>query len=79
MRVTGGKAISISVRVVEFPGSDEERRDLVAAVRRHCACHGEHTTVLPDPCAPHDLLQLETTVKRLVFYRRWHRSRLELL
>jgi hypothetical protein len=71
--------LNIRVNVVAFPGSDEERLDLVAAVRRNCYCHGEHTSVVPDPCPPHDLLQLESTLKRLVFYRRWHRAQTELL
>jgi hypothetical protein len=65
--------------VVTFPGSDAERVDLVAAVRRNCACRTEDGSVVPDPCPPHDLLRLEATLKRLVFYRRWHRSRLEPL
>jgi hypothetical protein len=67
--------MQIRVHVIAFPGSDEERQDLVAAVRRNCACRTEDTAVVPDPCPPHDLLRLETTLKRLVFYRRWHRSR----
>jgi hypothetical protein len=62
-----------------FPGSDDERRDLVAAVRRNCACETEGRSVAPDPCPPHDLLRLESTLKHLVFYRRWLRSRLDVL
>jgi hypothetical protein len=50
--------------------------DLVAAVRRNCACVRENEAVVPDLCPPHDLLRLEATLKRLVFYRRWHRARL---
>ncbi len=71
--------LKIPVRVTAFPGSDEERRDLVAAVRRNCACGAEGSNVVPDPCPPHDLLRIEATLKRLVFYRRWHRSRVEPL
>jgi hypothetical protein len=65
-----------------FPGSDEERMDMVAAVRRHCACRdvlsgGRSVTVIDDVCPPHDLLGHESTLKRLVFYRRWYRARIE--
>jgi hypothetical protein len=66
--------MKIRVRVIEFPGSDEERIDLIAAVRRNCACRTDDDSVVPDPCPPHDLLRLESTLKRLVFYRRWHRA-----
>ncbi len=65
------------VRVTAFPGSDEERRDLVAAVRRNCACGSVSSEVVPDPCPPHDLLRTESTLKRLVFNRRWYRARVE--
>ena len=72
----------IHVRVRSFPGSDEERLDLIAAVRRHCACadvRGGNSPVgvMHEVCAPHDLLGQEPILKRLVFYRRWHRSRRE--
>jgi hypothetical protein len=70
--------MNIRVRVITFPGSDEERLDLVAAVRRHCACRMEDTSVAPDPCPPHDLLRMESTLKRLVFYRRWYRREAQL-
>jgi hypothetical protein len=69
--------VNIEVRVVAFPGSDQEHIDLVDAVRRHCSCHVEDRAVVPDPCPPHDLLRLQPTVKRLVFYRRWHRAQVE--
>jgi hypothetical protein len=71
--------LKIPVRLPVFPGSDEERVDLVAAVRRYCACGREDSEVVPDPCPPHDLLGIESTLKRLVFYRRWHRARAEPL
>jgi hypothetical protein len=67
----------IRVRIITFPGSDQEHLDLVAAVRRHCACRSEDTGVVPDPCPPHDLLRLDSTLKHLVFYRRWHRRQRE--
>jgi len=74
-----GQRLDIPVRVFVFPGSDEERIDLVAAVRRNCACGLEENAILPDPCPPHDLLRIESTLKRLVFYRRWHRAHAESL
>jgi hypothetical protein len=70
--------VNIAVRIAAFPGSDEERLALAAAVRRNCACRTEAARVLPDPCATHDLLRLESTLKHLVFYRRWHRARRDL-
>ena len=59
-----------------------QRLDLIAAVRRHCACadvRGGNSPVgvMHEVCAPHDLLGQEPILKRLVFYRRWHRSRRE--
>lgn len=74
--------MKIPVRVRVFPGSDQERVDLVTAVRRHCACSKADTepgsvTVITEPCPPHDLLGHEATLKRLVFYRRWHRARVD--
>ena len=76
--------MKIPVRNRAFPGSDEERSDMVAAVRRYCACLPVDTEpgsvkVITEPCPPHDLLGQEDTLKRLVFYRRWHRSRAEPL
>ena len=70
--------MKISVRVAKFPGSDEERLALVAAVRRNCACRAEGARIAPDPCSTHELLRLESTLKHLVFYRRWHRARRNL-
>jgi hypothetical protein len=74
--------LKIPVHVRVFPGSDQERVDLVAAVRRHCACRaalgsGHSVTVIDDPCPTHDLLGHDATLKRLVFYRRWHRAHSE--
>ena len=74
--------MKIVVRVRAFPGSDQERSDMVAAVRRHCACSPLEAdpgsvAVVPEACAPHDLLAQEAALRRLVFYRRWHRARAE--
>jgi hypothetical protein len=72
--------VKVPVRKCVFPGSDQERSDMIAAVRRHCAClpgdiEPGSVTVITDPCSPHDLLGQDDTLKRLVFYRRWHRAR----
>jgi len=56
-----------------FPGTARERDDLFAAVARNCAC-GPGSVTTPNSCPPHDLLTLEPTLKRLVFYRRFSRS-----
>jgi hypothetical protein len=53
---------------------------MLASVRRHCICRATHVgpgsiAVIDDPCPPHDLLGQETTLKHLVFYRRWYRGR----
>lgn len=82
--VRSGQSLKIPVYVKVFPGSDEERVDLVAAVRRNCECQPARgsslsVTVLDDPCPPHDLLLQDSTLKRLVFYRRWYRARLDAL
>ena len=61
--------LNIPVRVPVFPGSDEERNDLVAAVRRNCACGFEDSEVVQIRPPPHDLLRIESTLKRLVFDR----------
>lgn len=63
----------LNIRVMIFPGTDHERDDLLAAVSRNCACEG-HPGPHPEPCGPHDLLLLEPTLKRLVFYRRFSAS-----
>jgi hypothetical protein len=72
--------VKIPVRNRTFPGNDQERSDMMAAVRRYCACLPEDiepgsVTVITEPCPPHDLLGHDDTLKRLVFYRRWHRAR----
>jgi hypothetical protein len=53
-------------------------------VRRYCGCQDElngdlKVSVVNDVCPPHDLLGQESNVKRLVFYRRWHRARRDAL
>lgn len=69
--------MKIPVRVRSFPGSDQERMDMVAAVRRHCACSPPGPAAAAEACAPHNLLAQDATLKRLVFYRRWHRAHAE--
>jgi hypothetical protein len=64
----------LPVQVIVFPGTDRERDDLLAAIARNCACQPASGTTHPDPCGPHDLLLLEPTLKRLVFYRRFSAS-----
>jgi hypothetical protein len=49
-----------------FPGDDRERLDLLAALAQGCRCQGRRR------CPQHRLLDDETTVKRLIFYRRWN-------
>ena len=71
--------MNIPVRVRSFPGSEEERLDLLAAVRRNCLCRAVHVeagsvAVIEEPCPPHDLLGQEITLKHLVFHRRWYRD-----
>ena len=63
----------LPVQVIVFPGTDQERDDLLSAVTRNCACRPVEGA-RPDPCGPHDLLLLEPTLKRLVFYRRFSAS-----
>ena len=70
----------IPVHVRLFPGSNEERLDLLAAILRHCLCkalEGDRASVavIEDPCPSHDLLGQEATLKQLVFQRRWYRER----
>jgi hypothetical protein len=57
---------------------------MLAAVRRHCVCQAVHVgpssiSVIEDPCPTHDLLGQETTLKQLVFHRRWYRGRREAI
>jgi hypothetical protein len=66
-----GHRVPPQLRVAVFPGTTEERGDLLSAVRRNCACTAAVGSSL---CGPHDLLLLEGTLKRLVFYRRWRHS-----
>jgi hypothetical protein len=72
--------LKIPVRVRAFPGSDEERLDMLAAVRRNCICRAidvgpGSVAVIEDPCPSHDLLGQEGMLKHLVFHRRWYRGR----
>jgi len=51
---------------------------MLASVRRNCICSAVNeepgsVTVIENPCPPHDLLGQETSLKHLVFYRRWYR------
>jgi hypothetical protein len=64
--------VQVPVQIILFPGTARERDDLFAAVARNCACRPGVGT--PDSCPPHDLLVLEPTLKRLVFYRRFSHS-----
>lgn len=69
--------VRVQVRILAFPGTSGEREALRAAVSRHCAASdGDPADTEPGPhaCAAHDLLLAETTLSRLVFYRRWGRS-----
>jgi hypothetical protein len=63
----------VPVQIIVFPGTTRERDDLFAAVARNCACRSGSAGT-PDSCPPHELLVLEPTLKRLVFYRRFSRS-----
>ena len=65
--------VPVPIQIIMFPGTTRERDDLFAAVARNCACQAVSVGT-PDPCAPHELLMLEPTLKRLVFYRRFSRS-----
>jgi hypothetical protein len=62
-------AARLNIRISVFPGTDRERDDLLVAITRHCACQPSYGPQ-PNPCGPHDLLLVEATLKRLVFYRR---------
>ncbi len=65
---------SASVQGEVFPGTAEERDQLFAAVANNCACAPASPDSNPGACAPHGLLLVEPTLKRLVFFRRWHRA-----
>jgi hypothetical protein len=65
--------VPVPVQIILFPGTTREREDLLAAVARNCICQ-PGSVGAPASCPPHELLMLEPTLKRLVFYRRFSRS-----
>ncbi len=69
--------MKIPVTIRSFPGNDQERLDLLAAVRRNCACaNGPGSiSVIKDGCGAHALLSDSSLLKQLVFQRRWRRSK----
>jgi hypothetical protein len=54
-----------------FPGTDEEREALLAALPLDCSCR-RGTDGQTVPCGAHGLLLDERAVKHLIFYRRCH-------
>jgi len=55
---------------IVFPGSNEERDALLAAVQAACGCI--RTSTGAQICGAHRLLLNERVLKHLIFYRRWH-------
>jgi hypothetical protein len=69
--------VKIPITIRSFPGSDQERLDLLAAVRRNCGCKGVpgSISVIEESCGAHALLADSSMLKQLVFQRRWRRSK----
>jgi hypothetical protein len=52
-----------------FPGNSGERKALLIAVERHCACERDASAVRVG-CGAHSLLLDDAVLKHLIFYRR---------